>query len=277
MSVSLNYANWKNDHRSVLETLCEKRVVMLYSGGKDCSVILYYLILAGEEFGFTFETVGATFPNHVYPREEVEKLNAYWLSHNINITWVDPEVSDAPFTQAVNNGENPCYFCHKRKRELLSDYIKQTSQDKREVVVVISYTLWDIVSYSVEFLLGGVYKQSDPMKSSHDVINDSRFVQIAHRFYPFMKLKDNLSIFKPLLKYNDHEIIQAATDNNILYSTIKCEYRKFRPKRLLSNYYEEMNLQFGYEEVFNFYKNSLGLHNSEYFMNLDKEDFIRIL
>ena len=69
--MSLNYTDWKNEHKSVLETLPDKKVYMLYTGGNDSSVILSFLLLAGKEFGFDFETSVATYPKHVFTRTKI--------------------------------------------------------------------------------------------------------------------------------------------------------------------------------------------------------------
>ena len=73
----LNYTDWKNEYAPVLATFANKKVFMLFTGGKDSSVILSFLLRAAREFGFEFETHCARFPARVFPDAETEKLDTY--------------------------------------------------------------------------------------------------------------------------------------------------------------------------------------------------------
>lgn len=185
MPGKLNYTDWKTDNKSILESLPGKKVVMAFSGGKDGSIILHFLDIAGKEFGFEFEIVGATFPNHVFPRDEIKRLSDYWHSRGIDIKWVSPEISDSVLDEAERNSGSACRLCQKTKREMLSSYL-QDGKVGKEVVIILSFNLWDIVTYSIEYLLGGVYKLNDDSQPSNDLINDDRFIVTSHRFYKFL-------------------------------------------------------------------------------------------
>jgi tRNA(Ile)-lysidine synthase TilS/MesJ len=276
MSTDLNYTKWKIDHKSILEDLSNKQIIMLYSGGKDCSVALYYLLLASREFGFEFETIAATYPNHIYIDTEIEKLNSYWQAQKVSIKWINPSDSDVSLSEADGRGENPCNICRAKKRSMLNNYLKEFNRNN-EVVIVVSFTLWDIVSYSVEYLLGNIYHTNNKPTIRLDIVTDNRFIQTSHRFYPFLKTKDGLSVFKPMLKYNDYEIMKAVTSEGIPFSSIQCEYGKTRTKRMLFDYYRVMNLSFDYDEVFKFYENILKPYDSAFYSSLEKQDLINIL
>ncbi|HDP24601.1 MAG TPA: hypothetical protein ENN34_04075 [Deltaproteobacteria bacterium] len=276
MTRKLTYAGWKTVNRTVLETLPGKTVLMAFSGGKDGSIVLHFLDIAGKEFGFEFEIVGATFPNHVFPRNEVERLSEYWHSRGVVIRWASPELPDSVLDEAERSGGSACRICQKTKREMLGNYLKEGKAGK-EVVIILSFNLWDIVTYSVEHLLGGVYKQTDTSLPSSDLINEDRFTVTSHRFYPFITLKDGLSIFKPLIRYNENEIIEAVTEANIVFSDIPCKFKDTRTKRVLFDYYRQMNLTFDYDKVRNFYETTLKSRDLSYYTELKKEDLISVL
>ncbi len=277
MTMRLNYANWKTDNKSILETLSDKKVLMAFSGGKDCSIVLHYLYLAGKDFGFEFEAVGATYPNHVYPPEETKRLSDYWHSRNIDINWISPGQSDSVMEEAEQEGKSACRVCQNKKRTMLGSYLKRFEQSNKEIVIVISFTLWDIVTYSVEYMLGGIFKPDDKTTTSGDMITDDRIKQTSHRFYQFFKIQDGLSIFKPLIKYNDEEIRKAVSEANVPFSDIDCKYKNTRTKRVLFDYYKQMNLSFDYDKVLNFYEKTLKLHDLSFYTGLDKENLIKIL
>jgi len=276
MNDRLTYSLWRDDHKTILESLSNQRTVMLYSGGKDCSIALYYLLIASREFHFEFETIGATYPNHIYSDAEIEKLSNFWLTQGVNIKWINPNDSDEILSAAATTGENPCNICRSKKRALLNDYLKNNDSDGNTVIVV-SYTLWDIVSYSIEYLLGDIFSPNKCNAQQQETTSGNRFIQTSHRFYPFLKTKDNLSIFKPMLKYNDYEIKAAIEKENIPSSSIQCLYNTSRTKRVLFDYYRELGLSFDYNKVFIFFESVLKPYDSGFYSDLNKHDLVNIL
>ena len=52
LNESTDYAVWRRDQEQILRNLENKKACVLYSGGKDSSLSLYYLLRAREEFRF---------------------------------------------------------------------------------------------------------------------------------------------------------------------------------------------------------------------------------
>ncbi|HPJ93453.1 MAG TPA: phosphoadenosine phosphosulfate reductase family protein [Deltaproteobacteria bacterium] len=275
--MNLNYTDWKNQHRSVLETFPEKKVVMLYTGGKDSSVILSFLLKASEEFGFEFETSVATYPNHVFPDADKQELDRYWRSRGIAIQWHDVNSSDELLEAAVQDGKNPCRVCQKTKRAYLFEYLKRVEQNNKDkhIVVIFSFTLWDLVSYSIEYLISGVYGHKDSSNTRSDKNTEERFTQTSQRFYPLIELKDGLTIFKPLLKYNNQEILKIVSEEQIPLSSVECTYKDFTPKRKLFEYYDQTNAFFDYDSVLEYVKHSFKLNEVSFYTDKKKIDFIK--
>jgi len=273
---SLNYDTWKNDNRSILETLPQKDIIMSFTGGKDCSIILEFLLQASNEFSFNFQTHAFLFPVHVFTTEEISKLDKYWNTKGVKINWHKLEHTDDEFELAKNNGLNPCIVCHQRKREYFLEFLNRNFKKLDSIVIIVSFTLWDLVSYSLEQLLffNLSFNTIDTSPTLDGKIIKDRFVQTSQRFYPFLIMKEGYSIYKPLLKYNDPEITSIVQEKKIPLSSVECKYKSYRPKRLFSDCYKQMNLLFDYDKVLSFAKESLHLHDIAYYNNFTKDEFI---
>ena len=275
--MSLNYIDWKNEHKSILETFSEKKVLMFFTGGKDSSIILSFLLSAGKEFGFEFEVNAVRYPNFIFTDSEIKRLDNYWRSHNVNIQWHNLNTSDLLLSEAEKEGKNPCYVCHKVKRNYLFNNLRNIEQHNKDIVMILSFTLWDLVSYSIEYLVGGIYRNNNSKENLNDKSTEQRYIETSQRFYPLIELKDGLTVFKPLLKYNDNEIMKAVSEEKIPLSDVGCQYKKYTPKRILSDYYEQINASFDYDNVIEYVKNSLKLHELSYYTKMGREDFIKLL
>jgi len=117
MNSLLNYSIWKNDHKSILPSLSDKKVIVAYSGGKDSSVALHFIQKAAKEFGFDFETHAAIFPHHVIRDVEKKKLDSYWRKRSVSITWHEVPETDEHLVNALNQGFTPCLICNQTKKK----------------------------------------------------------------------------------------------------------------------------------------------------------------
>ncbi len=265
----LNYTDWKNEYAPVLATFANKKVFMLFTGGKDSSVILSFLLRAAREFGFEFETHCARFPARVFPDAETEKLDTYWRSRSVDIRWHAVNASEDMLEEAEKDGKNPCHVCHKIKRIHLFGYLHELGQNTEHMVIILSFSLWDLVSYSLEYLVNGVFS------TAHSESHEERFIRTSQRFYPLIELKDGFTVFKPLLKYNDHEILDVVKEEKIPLSTIECPYKRYTPKRILFEYYAQANASFDYERVLHYVKDSFKLNDLSQYAEMGTYDFIK--
>ena len=272
MKSHLNYETWIGDNQEYLNTFHDKRVIVAYAGGKDASVILHFLIRAKEEFGFEFETHAAMFPTHVYTKDEVNKLDLYWKSRGIPINWHPIHENKSAFEIARQRGTNPCDVCHLTKRSYFLEYLNSSVIDWHSLVIIVGWSLWDIVGYSLEYLFGSVYSKNEALFQGKSI--DDRFFRTSQRFYPMLKMKEGYYLFKPLLRYNDQDIIKVIHENQIPILTTDCKYKDFRPKRLFADCYIKMDLYFDYDKVMKFAKEALNLQKPSSYTDLHKEEFI---
>ena len=115
MCSDLNYGHWKKEHKPILESFCDKNIIILFSGGKDSSVVLDLITMAKEDFGFDFTAHSATFPNHRYTDAEKLRIESYWFRRGVKIIWHDTGEKD----DCLVNSENPCLPCQELRKNLI--------------------------------------------------------------------------------------------------------------------------------------------------------------
>ena len=146
-----------------------------------------------------------------------------------------------------------------------------TIDDWSRLVIVVAFSLWDITSYAVEHMLNVV---SPEFEQGHDSSKNNRLKEIAHRFNPLIKMKEGYSVFRPLLKYNNDEIKKWIEKEGIPILLIPCEFKDFRPKRILERYYERMSLRFNYDQVYDFAVKSLKIPDMSSYASIGKEEYL---
>ena len=268
LSADLIYIQWKEEYRHVLESLPGKQIYMLFSGGKDSSMSMDFFLRAAKDFGFDFEAHAATFPVHRYSDEEKKRIGSYWSKQGVNIIWHDPDVTD----DYINNSTSPCLACQELRKKILKKILTDLITDWNKLVLVVSYSLWDIVSYCLEHLLSEIFSDSD---NKTDVERNYRFKETAQRFYPLLKMKEGYTIFRPLIKSNNDDILKIISQKEIPTLSIPCKFKDLRPKNILENYYKRMGLRFDYNQVFDFAKKSLNLPDMSSYTSIEKEEYLR--
>lgn len=266
ISETFNYPYWREEHRSILDGLRDKRVFVLFSGGKDSSLTMDFLLRAGKDFGFEFEAHAGAFPVHRYTNTEKQRIEYYWAKRGANITWHKPADTD----EQIENAVNPCLPCQKLRKKMLQTILTASTDDWKSLFLVTSYNLWDIVSYSMEHVLADIFFDHDRAAPE----KNKRFMETAQRFYPLLKMKEGYTIFRPLIKYNSNDIRILVEQAGIPTLSIPCKFGDFRPKKILEKYYKKMGLSFDYDHVFDFAKKSLSLPDISSYISLEKEDYL---
>jgi len=275
MNEGLTYSSWKIEHRQILEALPGKQIIVTYSGGKDSSVVLHYMIQAAKEFDFHFETHGAEYPGHIFTVSDKHLLDTYWRERGVSITWHGVSESEEELNSALAEGINPCLVCNRVKKSVLIEYFKRFATDWEPLVLVMGYSLWDLISATVEHILAARLSHPDESLSARFKPTQERFIETSQRFYPMLKLNGGPSIFKPLIRYNDQDILDVISRHSIPLTQTICKYKDFRPKRLFAEYFHRWALQFDYQKVFEFAKNVLDLPESSYYENVDREQYLK--
>lgn len=264
MGSGINYPRWEEEQKSILETFSDKNVLTLFSGGKDSSLTMDFLLRARREYGFDFKAHAGAFPVHRYPDKEKKRIESYWNKRGVEIQWHDLGETD----DYIKNEVNPCDHCRKLRKKMLRTILTNLIGDWESLVLVAGYNLWDIVSYSIENILNDVYSDSIGVE------NNKRFTETAQRFYPLLTMKEGYTIFRPLIKYNSDDILRAVKDAGIPTLSVPCKFKEFRPKRILERYYQKTGIHFDYDKVFGFAKRSLSLPDISRYTLIDRDEYL---
>jgi tRNA(Ile)-lysidine synthase TilS/MesJ len=267
MRSGIKYSRWKEEHKSILKALSDKNVLMLFSGGGDSSLAMDFLLRAKKEFGFDFKAHAVACPVHRYPDKEKKRIKSYWDKRGVNIIWHKMIETD----EYLENAPNPCVACQKLRKKLLKSSLTNSIEDWSRLFIIINHSLWDVVSYSLEYMLSGLFSNSDHQVNSK---SNKRFIQTAQRFYPLLKMKEGYTVFRPLIKYNSVDIQKLIKQADIPTLSIPCKFKEFRPKRILESYYQKMGLCFDYDKVFDFARRSLDLPDITTYTAIDKEEYL---
>ena len=262
----MDFDAWLEGHKDTLRSFSGKKVFLLYSGGKDSSLCLHFMGKATKHFSLDLEAHAGAYPLHRYTQQEKERLSAFWRDRGVKIIWYDMGVSDDP----MEGTSQPCLFCQKVRRNMLTRVLEDTVQQWEHLVLVVSFTLWDIVSYSLEYIISGFCANSQ----EGDQLREKRLRETAQRFYPVLKMKEGYTVFRPMLRFNESDIIAEVRKNGIPLLSIPCKYKDFRPKRSLQKYYEQIGLGFDYDRILEFAKNTLGFPEISLYTQMDKEQYL---
>lgn len=264
----ISFPGWKDDMSGIFKKIAGKKSLVFYSGGKDSSVALDFISRFSKEFELDFEVHAGAFPNHRYTPDERERLSSYWSGRGIPIIWHEFKESD----KQLRDAENPCLGCQKIRKKLLIQTIGSAySEELDNLALVISFSLWDLVGYTLEHILGDIYPGFGNKKGGEIT---KRFLETSQRFYPLIQMKEGYTVFRPLLRYNGSDISKYIEENEIPVLSIPCEFKEYRPKRVLEAYYEKMGLKFDYDSVFNFAKTSLEIPGLDSYSTIDKDKYL---
>jgi tRNA(Ile)-lysidine synthase TilS/MesJ len=262
----LEYLSWRKQESEILDSLGGKEVWLLFSGGKDSTLAFYFLYMAAQDFKFNFQVHAGAFPKHRYNKPERDRIHSFWLEKGFNIHWHNIHDSD----DALDEAPDPCLVCQRLRKQLLFDVVRDSCNNLEDLVIVINYDLSDLVSYTLEYLTGSIYSDN-----GNGQCVQKRFTEVSHRFYPVLKMDQGYTIYRPILRYNEQDVIKIVKEASIPILTVPCRYAKYRPKRTLAAYYEAMGLHFDYDKVFDFAKNRLGLLSAGGYASMKQEDYLK--
>jgi len=139
------------------------------------------------------------------------------------------------------------------------------------LVIVTSYSLWDLVSYGVEQMLMSFLR--DPQEEAK-ARNKQRIMETAQRFQPILKMKEGYTVFRPLIRYNGRDIQNRVEKDNIPTLRTPCKFKDQRPKRLLEKYYEKLEMGFDYDKLLEYAEKALHFPDASTWADMDRDEYL---
>jgi tRNA(Ile)-lysidine synthase TilS/MesJ len=264
------YSKWEEAQAAVLRNLQGKEVWVLFSGGKDSSLALYFFHRAAKEFDFRFTAHTGLFPKHRYSQADVSRIDRFWKERGVQVRWHKLKMSD----KSLGVGGNPCATCQRARKMILYEVVRAQVGNLEDLVLVTAYTLSDLMSYSLEYVTGGTCRKHDGRKVE---LSRERFIETAQRFYPVLKMNEGFTIYRPLLKFNTEDIVHAVQEADLPILSTPCLYARFRPKRMLESYYQSAGIEFDYDRLLEFARTCLRLPSIDEYASVNKELFLKRL
>jgi len=266
MNHGLNYSQWEMEHRSILENFPKKEIFFLFSGGKDSSLAMDFLLRAGKEFGFSFEAHAGAFPVHRYVQDEQKRISSYWQGRGISPVWHNLAETDA----ILETTEKPCLACQSIRKQMLKPFLSKQVKNWHNLVIVASYSLWDLVSYGVEQMLTSILRDQQEEVDR----NRRRMMETGQRFHPYLKMKEGYAVFRPLVRYNGRDIQDQVEKDNIPTLKTPCRFKDQRPKRLLEKYYEKLGMGFDYNKLIEYAEKALYFPDASTWTAMDRDEYL---
>lgn len=242
MTKGIDYSQWKREHDSILRNLQQKEVFLLFSAGKDSSLAMHLLLKAREEYRFEFQAHAGAYPVHRYDSQEKERITSYWKEKGITPVWHAPNETDT----VLENARKPCLDCQLIRKKMLRGFFSTGVKNWQNLVIINSYSLWDLVSYTLEQTLANLMLN---VSEKQRLENERRRSETMQRFHPVLKMKEGYTVFRPLVKYNGSDIAHEIRKNEIPTLQAPCKYGDQRPKRVLEKYYEQLTADFDYDRL----------------------------
>ena len=208
-----------------------KKIVYLFSGGKDATIGLYLLnkYLKENSLDIDLQAIMVTYPQHVYfnddgsERECYAHIKKYWFGQNVNLHVFVPDDADIGGDEA-----NACKICKTARKKLVDKFLDDID-DKPSTAIVTGYTLYDILAYVDEMALVCNYDFRNYTKLDQKIVN--RIENCLHKMRAKEELPDGFRIIRPLVDFNEVDVVKSNNELNLRFIETPCNAAKYKHKR----------------------------------------------
>ncbi|MCG6878009.1 MAG: hypothetical protein LJE96_02475 [Deltaproteobacteria bacterium] len=267
MTIGIDYSQWKLEHESILNDFSRKEIFFLFSAGKDSSLAMHFMVKAADEFGFAFQAHSGAFPVHRYDAKEKNRISSYWERRGIRPEWHESRETDV----ILDAKEKPCLTCQSIRKKMLHDFMSENVKDWKNLVIVTSYSLWDLVSYAMEQTLTNFMGE---ISEAQRKANKRRKLETMQRFHTFLKMNDGYAVFRPLVRYNGIDIEYEVKKNDIPTLATPCRFGDQRPKRVLENYYKQLGTGFDYNQLLEHTRQCLSFPDASTWTGMGRKEYL---
>ena len=261
------FQKWETHNRDYLNACQKKRLIVIFSGGKDSSACLFLLHKAKDQYNYDLEAHLYAYPRHIYKEGFKEELLSFWGKQGVKLFFHPSEEDDS----LLEHQENPCITCQAIRKKALFRLLPFTEKSISNLVIVSGHSLWDLAGYVLEIFIA---KELADYSLRENSVSAERFIEISQRFYPFISMREGYAVFRPMLCLNQKEIEHILEAEALLALDTSCRYSQFRPKKVLGNYFQMFDYQFSYKKIIEFAQKKIGISDISKIKHLSQKEYL---
>ena len=261
------FQKWETHNRDYLNACRKKRLIVIFSGGKDSSACLFLLHKAKDQYNYDLEAQLYAYPKHIYGEDFKEDLLSFWEKRGVKLFFHTSEEDDS----LLENHENPCIPCQDIRKKALFRLWSSTEKSMSNLVIVSGHSLWDLACYVLEIFIA---RELADYSLHENQVSAERFIEISQRFYPFISMKEGYAVFRPMLCLNQKEIEHILKTEALPALDTPCRYSQFRPKKILVNYFQMFDYQFSYKKIIEFAQKKIGIPDTSKIKYLSQKEYL---
>ena len=205
-----------------------KNVIVLFSGGKDCSFLLNGLLqyIDYKKVNVSLKVLCVPYPKHMYYINGVETPNfsaikTYWKNRGVSIDCIDANMDDLDITQGFG-----CKTCKKARKEIIDPYVNNFPEG---TLLFTGFTKYDILAYTTILQIATNYD----LKSFDLLDRETKtlMIKMLHKFKRKELLPNKKIMVRPLLDFDENDIRDYMMKHEIPYINLSCGVSDFKFKR----------------------------------------------
>jgi len=261
------FQKWEIHNRDYLNACREKRLIITFSGGKDSSACLFLLHKAKDRYNYNLEAHLYAYPRHIYEEDFKEVLLSFWRKHGVKLFFHPSEEDDS----LLEYQENPCITCQGIRKKALFRLWSSTEKSMSNLVIVSGHSLWDLAGYVLEIFIA---RELADYSHHENPVSAERFIEISQRFYPFISMREGYAVFRPMLCLDQKEIEYILEAEALPVLDTSCRYSRFRPKKVLANYFQTFDCQFSYKKIIELAQKKIGISDTSKVKYLSQKEYL---
>ena len=239
-----------------------EHLFILFSGGKDCSMMLDLLLEYNKyaNFDIPYNVYAVLYPKHMYMDsggnylDNFTDIKEYWQDRGIAIRYEIPDNGDFD-----DNDRFGCKICKKSRKHLIDAFLNEYPA---HTGLVTGFTMYDALSYLNMMLLKCNYDLSKIAALPDAERNET--TRMLHKMSLKECFPNGKYIIRPILPFNEQEVCSYIAEHKIPHLTTPCKISKYKFKRLYSaalDLYDEFPVTYQGIESF-LMRNNIQLNDS---------------